>query len=117
MTSPSELPTTDPASIVLADGHTTVKEAFEVANEMHDRAEELANECADSDAGLMSKGAAIIEMLAAKLAEGRPAGGSCEKCGGSGRLTIYDTPTYVGQVCSPIGDEPCPKCSPDGNAT
>lgn len=61
----------DPAAIVLADGHTTVKEAFEVANEMHDRAEELANECADGDAGLMSKGAAIIEMLAAKLAEGR----------------------------------------------
>jgi hypothetical protein len=50
-------------------------------------------------------------------AEGRPSTGSCEKCGGSGRLTIYDIPTYVGQSCSPIGDEPCPKCSPDGNAT
>jgi hypothetical protein len=52
---------------------------------------------------------------AVNKAEGRP--GSCEKCGGSGRLTIYDTATYIGQPCSPIGDEPCPKCSPDGNAT
>lgn len=38
----------------------------------------------------------------------------CERCGGSGRLTIYDTATYIGQPCSPIGDEPCPACSSEG---
>lgn len=37
----------------------------------------------------------------------------CDHCGGSGRLTIYDTATYIGQTCSPIGDEPCPHCHPD----
>jgi hypothetical protein len=37
----------------------------------------------------------------------------CEKCGGSGRLIIYDTPTYIGQLCGPIGDEPCPECQPE----
>lgn len=63
--------TSDPVSIVLADGHTTVKEAFEVANEMHDMAEEEANSCNDGIASTLSKGAAIIEMMAAKIAEQR----------------------------------------------
>jgi hypothetical protein len=39
--------------------------------------------------------------------------GPCDQCGGTGRLTIYDTPAYFGQLCSPIGDEPCP-CSGSG---
>lgn len=60
---------TDPASIVLADGHTTVKEAFDVANEMHDMVEEEANLCNDGLASALSKGAAIIEMLAARVGE------------------------------------------------
>jgi len=72
----SDVNSIDPARIVLADGHTTVKEAFEVANEMHDMAEEEANACNDDLAGMLSKGAAIIEMLAAKL--GAPA---CPACG------------------------------------
>lgn len=37
----------------------------------------------------------------------------CERCQGSGRLTIYDTAMYPGQACSPIGDEPCPACQPE----
>lgn len=37
----------------------------------------------------------------------------CERCEGSGRLTIYDTAMYPGQACSPIGDEPCPACQPE----
>jgi hypothetical protein len=37
----------------------------------------------------------------------------CARCEGTGRLTIYDTATYIGQPCSPIGDEPCPDCSPE----
>lgn len=61
---------TDPATIVLGDGHTTVKHALELANEMHDLAEERAEETDDEAAGLLSEGAAVIEMLAAKLAEG-----------------------------------------------
>ncbi len=35
----------------------------------------------------------------------------CQRCDGTGHLTIYDTATYPGQLCSPIGDEPCPVCS------
>ena len=36
----------------------------------------------------------------------------CECCGGSGRLTIYDTdPRSLG---APIGDEPCPECTAEG---
>jgi len=44
---------------------------------------------------------------------GAPTTETCDRCGGSGRLTIYDTATYIGQECYPIGDEPCPKCCPD----
>jgi len=40
----------------------------------------------------------------------------CGRCGGSGRLTIFDTPMYIGQICAPIGDEPCPACSSEGEA-
>ncbi len=40
--------------------------------------------------------------------------GPCARCDGSGRLTIYDTPTFIGQPCAPIGDEPCPACSSQG---
>lgn len=36
----------------------------------------------------------------------------CQRCGGSGRLTIFDMPMYIGQICGPIGDEPCPVCRP-----
>jgi len=41
----------------------------------------------------------------------------CEYCNGTGRLTIYDRALYLGQLCSPIGDEPCYACSPDEDAT
>lgn len=39
----------------------------------------------------------------------------CSRCGGSGRLTIYDNGGF-GQLCSPIGDEPCPKCSAESES-
>jgi len=59
----------DPAAIVLGDGHTTVKECLEHANEMHDSAAEEAEACNDDIAGSMSEGAAMIELLCAKLAD------------------------------------------------
>jgi hypothetical protein len=55
--------------VVLSDGHTTLAEALQVADEMHTAAEEMAECCNDSDAAVMSKGGAIIEMLAARVGE------------------------------------------------
>lgn len=54
-------------SIVLSDGHTTLDEAMEVADECHEYAEELANSCDDSTATVLSKAGAILQMLVVKL--------------------------------------------------
>lgn len=35
----------------------------------------------------------------------------CAECGGSGRLTIYAHETHIGDLGSPIGDEPCFFCA------
>jgi hypothetical protein len=48
-----------------SDGHTTTAEAVQTANEMHTLAEMRAEECDDTAATLLSKGAAIIQMLVA----------------------------------------------------
>jgi len=50
-------------------------------------------------------GAALTPLHASAL-------DACGKCGGSGRLTIYDDGGF-GQLRSPIGDEPCPSCNAD----
>lgn len=52
-------------SVTLSDGHTTLSEASETADEMHELAEMRAEESDDTAATLLSKGAAIIEMLVA----------------------------------------------------
>lgn len=52
------------STIVLPDGHTTIEQALEVANDMHVLAEERAAECDDTAAALLSNGAVLIEMLA-----------------------------------------------------
>lgn len=63
----SSVPAED--QILLSDGHTTLTEASQVASEMHELAESLANQCNDSDATVMSKGAAILGMLASRVEE------------------------------------------------
>ena len=35
----------------------------------------------------------------------------CAECGGSGRLTIFAHKTHIGDLGSPIGDEPCFFCA------
>lgn len=52
---------------VLSDGHTTLADAQRAASEMHELAEECANAGHDITAARLSEGAAIIEMLVAKL--------------------------------------------------
>jgi hypothetical protein len=54
-------------NIVLSDGHTTTADALRVATEMHELAEECANAGHDITGGRLSEGAAIIEMLVAKV--------------------------------------------------
>lgn len=53
--------------LTLSDGHTTLDDALATADEMHTAAEEMAEVCNDSDAALMSKGAAIIDMLVDRI--------------------------------------------------
>lgn len=51
----------------LFDGHTTLAEALKTASEMHELAIERAEEADDTAATLLSKGAAIVEMLVSEL--------------------------------------------------
>lgn len=54
-------------AIVLSDGRTTLADASRVASEMHELAEECANAGYDTITARLSEGAAIIEMLVAKV--------------------------------------------------
>jgi hypothetical protein len=99
--------------IKLPDGHTTLAEAVAHAKEMHTLAEEFADECSDSDAAVVSKGAAIIEMMAAELtrvctiADGLL--NHCDKDGGECHV--------CSEICCPLKDplhfhhDGCPSCS------
>lgn len=53
------------AKELLSDGHTTLGEALELASECHELAEELAENCDDEAATLLSKSGAVLEMLVA----------------------------------------------------
>ena len=102
-----------PVALTLSDRHTTLQEALETAEEMHSAAEDLADSCADSDAAVMSKGAAIIEMMVAELsrictiADGLV--NHCDKDGGECRV--------CSEICCPLKDplhfhhDGCPSCS------
>lgn len=53
--------------VTLSDGHTTTEDAARVASEMLDLAEECANAGRDTIAARLSEGAAMIDMLLAKV--------------------------------------------------
>lgn len=54
-------------SITLSDGHTTTADASRLASDMLDLAEEYAGRGYDITAARLSEGAAIIDMLIAKV--------------------------------------------------